>query len=503
MTSTKPRTFQLLETTISRIHAAFRSGELTARQLVEAYLARIEAFDRDGPRINSIITVNPSALADADAADAAFRASGFTGPLHGIPVIVKDQMDVRGTPTTMGSVLFKDYFPDRDSFVAGRLREAGAIILAKATLGELGGGDTHGTLFGSTRNPYDPERTVGGSSGGSAAAASANLATVALGQEGFASIRRPAAWNCVVGMRPTAGLVSRGGVYGGWPSRAGSVGPLTRTVEDLAKLLDVIVGYDPEDPLTAHGVGFVPASYTEFLDPGGLAGARIGILTEPMGAGSEPGSEDFARVTEVFSKARLELEAAGATLVDISIPGLDELLAKRASDGSQNDGLMAWLGRSANPPYHSLDELTAQPAYADYQALRGGARATPVIRNSGTNAHYEYLLAREELMTRFLKVMADNRLDVIVHKSVEHTPTLIRDGINPPFVNHKGAPHLNTFLIYVPSISVPAGFTSDGLPVGITFLGRPYSDASMVKYAYAYEQATHHRVPPPTTPALP
>ncbi len=217
MTSTEsqPKTFQLLETTIAGIHAAFRSGELTARQLVEAYLARIEAYDRGGPGINSIITVNPDALAVADALDVAFRSTGLTGPLHGIPVIVKDQMDVKGTPTTMGSVLFKDYYPDRDAFVAERLRKAGAIILAKATLGELGGGDTHGTLFGSTRNPYDPERTVGGSSGGSAAAASANLGAVTLGQEGFASIRRPAAWNCVVGMRPTAGLISRGGVYGG------------------------------------------------------------------------------------------------------------------------------------------------------------------------------------------------------------------------------------------------------------------------------------------------
>ena len=505
MTSTEsqPKTFQLLETTIAGIHAAFRSGELTARQLVEAYLARIEAYDRGGPGINSIITVNADALAVADALDVAFRSTGLTGPLHGIPVIVKDQMDVKGTPTTMGSVLFKDYYPDRDAFVAERLRKAGAIILAKATLGELGGGDTHGTLFGSTRNPYDPERTVGGSSGGSAAAASANLGAVTLGQEGFASIRRPSAWNCVVGMRPTAGLVSRGGVYGGWPSRAGSIGPITRTVEDLAKLLDVIVGYDPEDPMTAHGVGFAPASYTEFLDRAGLRDARVGILREPMGTGSEPDSADFARVSDVFESALSELIAAGATLVDITIPGLHELVAMRASDGLQDEGLMTWLNRSAKPPYGSLAELTSQPAYADYQALRGGGRTTAVIRSGGKDAHYEYLLAREELMTRLLKVMADNKLDVIVHKTVEHTPTLIKDGVNPPFVNHKGAPHINTFLMYVPSISVPAGFTTDGLPVGITFLGRPYSDASMVKYAYAYEQATHHRVPPPTTPALP
>ena len=210
--------FQLAETTIADIHAAYESGRLTCRQLVESYLARIEAYDRSGPQINSIISTNPHALEEADALDAAFRDKGLTGPLHGIPLVMKDQADVAGMPTTMGSVLFKDHNPGKDCFVAARLRAAGAIFIAKTTLGELGAGDTHGSLFGSTRNVYDPERTAGGSSGGSGAAVSANLCAVAIGQEGYASIRRPSTWNGVVGMRPTAGLVSRGGVYGGWPS---------------------------------------------------------------------------------------------------------------------------------------------------------------------------------------------------------------------------------------------------------------------------------------------
>src|SRR5439155_16875683 len=206
---------------------------------------RIEAFDQKGPQLNAIITIAPDALSQADKLDAAMKASGPVGPLHGVPIILKDQIDAAGTPTTLGSVLFKDYRPTRDSFVVERLRQAGAIILAKATLGELGGGDTHGSLFGSTRNPYDPERTVGGSSGGPGAAVSANFSTVAVGQEGFASIRRPSAWNSIAGMRPTAGLVSRNGVYAGWPGTNGSLGPMARSVKDLATLLDVMVGYDP------------------------------------------------------------------------------------------------------------------------------------------------------------------------------------------------------------------------------------------------------------------
>ena len=233
--------FNLLETTIAEVHSAYASRQLTCRQLVQMYLDRIEAYDKRGPAINAIITINPDALAEADRLDAAFKASGPVGTLHGIPIIMKDQGDAVGMPTTLGSLLFKDYYPDRDAFVVERLKKAGAIILAKATLGELGGGDTHGSLFGSTKNPYDLARTAGGSSGGSGASVSANFCTVAVGQEGFASIRRPSTWNCIAGMRPTAGWVSRSGVYAGWPSVNGSLGPMARTVTDLAKLLDVMV----------------------------------------------------------------------------------------------------------------------------------------------------------------------------------------------------------------------------------------------------------------------
>src|SRR5262245_26205932 len=264
--------FHVEEAMIDSVHNAYGSGRLTSHQLVQLYLNRIDAYDKKGPAINAIITINPKALEEADRLDQAFKASGFIGPLHGIPVIIKDQFDAKGMPTTLGSILFKDYYPDRDSFVAEKLRKAGAIILAKTTLGEMGGGDTHGSLFGSTRNPFALDRTAGGSSGGSGAGLSANFATIAVGEEGYASIRRPATWNGLVGMRPTAGLVSRSGMYDGWPEQNGSLGPMARTVADLAKLLDAMVGYDPEDPLTARGVGHVPGTYTKFLDANGLRG---------------------------------------------------------------------------------------------------------------------------------------------------------------------------------------------------------------------------------------
>jgi Asp-tRNA(Asn)/Glu-tRNA(Gln) amidotransferase A subunit family amidase len=493
-------TFSVLETTIDDIHAAYKSGQLTCRQLVQMYLDRIEAYDKKGPAINAIITLNSAAINEADRLDAAFKTSGFVGPLHGIPVVVKDQADAAGMPTTLGSVLFKNHHPERDCFVVANLKKAGAIILGKTTLGELGGGDTHGSLFGSTRNPYDLERTVGGSSGGSAACVSANFSTVAVGQEGLASIRRPSTWNSIAGMRPTAGLVSRGGVYAGWPSINGSLGPMARTVTDLAKLLDVMVGYDPEDPVTARGVGHAPESYTKFLDKNGLKGARLGILRESMGLGSEPDSDDFKKIDEVFNKAVGELKAAGAVLVDpIVIPDLKALLAKRAgSFTDEEESFNRYFGRSANPPFKSRAEAAASPDFA--KVVRRSQERWK--RAPDSNAHYEYLKAREELMTNLLTVMADNKLDAIVHKAVEHQPTLIKDGLNPPFVDQKGAPHLNTYLVFVPSIVVPVGFTRDNLPAGITFLGRPYDDANMIKFAYAYEQATRHRKPPPTTTPL-
>jgi amidase len=490
--------FNVVDTTIADIHAAYLDGSLTARELVETYLDRIERYDRNGPTINSVISTNPKALEEADRLDAALENGGLVGPLHGIPLMMKDQGDVAEMPTTLGSILFKDHMPGRDSTITARLKEAGAIFIGKTTLGEMGAGDTHGSLFGSTRNVYDLDRTAGGSSGGSGASVSANLATAAIGQEGFASIRRPSIWNGICGMRPTAGLVSRGGVYAGWPMINGSLGPMARTVTDLAKLLDCMVGFDPVDPVTARGVGMAPESYSGLLDRDALKGARIGILRTPMGHRTEPDTEDFALVNEVFDQAVADLAGAGAEIVDpIEIPGLLELLAKRAREPGEDDvSYEAYAAGSANPPFATRDEIMASPDYAKISKgvhERWGSESSP-------EAHYEYVKARDLLMTRLLAVMAEHGLDAIVHKAVEHQPTLIAEGLNPPFYDQRGAPHLNTFLVYVPSVVVPAGFTRENLPAGITFLGRPYDDARMLRYSYAYEQATGHRKAPDCAP---
>lgn len=492
-----PQAFNVLETTIADVHAAYKAGTLSAPQLVQMYLDRIAAYDKKGPEINALISLNPKALEEADRLDAAFNRSGFVGPLHGIPVIMKDQADIKEMPTTLGSVLFKDYMPGRDGFVVAKLKKAGVIFIGKATLGELGGGDTHGSLFGSTRNVYDLDRTAGGSSGGSGASVSANFCTVAVGQEGFASIRRPSIWNGVAGMRPTTGLVSRAGVYGGWPTVNGSLGPMARTVTDLAKLLDSMVGFDPDDPVTGHGVGRAADSYSAALDMTALRASRIGILRESMGYHSEPESDDFKLVGEVFDKAVADLRKAGAEIVDpIVIPDLKALLATRARNVEEDDTMFEQFFVAGKTPFATRAAAMASPLF-EKVATCGRRR----WMNENTPEQYHtYMKARETLMTNMLKVMADHRLDAIVHKAVEHQPTLIKDGVNPPFVDQKGAPHINTFLMFVPSIVVPAGFTRDNLPAGITFLGRPYDDARMVRLAYAYEQTTHHRRAPTSTP---
>jgi Asp-tRNA(Asn)/Glu-tRNA(Gln) amidotransferase A subunit family amidase len=489
--------FDIIETTIADIHEAYKAGTLTVRRLVQMYLDRIALYDKKGPAINAIISISPTALEEADRLDAQFKRTGFVGPLHGVPVIIKDQADIKGMPTTLGSVLFENYLPDRDCFVVAKLKQAGAVFVGKSTLGELGGGDTHGSLFGSTRNVYDLERTAGGSSGGSGASVSANFCAVAVGQEGFASIRRPSTWNGVAGMRPTMGLVSRTGVYGGWPTTNGSLGPMARTVTDLAKLLDAMVGYDPDDPVTGHAVGRTAASYSAALDCTALKGARLGILRESIGFAAEPDSDDFSKVSEVFDRAVSDLRKAGAEIVDpVVIADLKPLLAKRARSVRDDDAMFEQYFKGGKAPFETRAAAMASPLFQ--QVVNSARRRWSAP--SSAEQELGYLKARDTLTINMLKVMADHRLDAIVHKAVEHQPTLITDGVNPPHVDQKGAPHINTFLMFVPSIVVPAGFTRDNLPAGITFLGRPYADAKMIQLAYAYEQATQWRRPPSTTP---
>jgi Asp-tRNA(Asn)/Glu-tRNA(Gln) amidotransferase A subunit family amidase len=261
-----------------------------------------------------------------------------------------------------------------------------------------------------------------------------------------------------------------------------------------------MVGYDPEDPITARGIAHIPDSFSKFLEKGGLKGVRLGVLRESIGLNAEPESEDFKKVSAVFDKAVADLRVAGAEIVDpIAIPEIKELLAKRSGGPTDTDeSFKNYFGRSARPPFKTPDEVVAAPEFSKV-VKRSQDRFK---RKPDPMKHYESLKAQDRLMTNFLKVMADHNLDAIVHKAVEHQPTLIKDGIAPPFVDQKGAPHLNTFLVYVPTIVVPAGFTRDNLPAGLCFIGRPYDDGNLIKFAYAYEQATRHRRPPATTTGL-
>ncbi len=504
--------FNVMEATVPEIHAAMKSGRLTAHQLVQDYLDRIAEYDKKGPDLNCIITLNSEALAEADKEDAEFgKTRELTGSMHGIPVLVKDEIDTAGMPTTLGTIVFKNYRPTLDAYAVAELRKQGAIILGKTTLSEFAGGDTYGSAFaergeafGVSRNPYDLTRTVGGSSGGSGCALAANFSTLALGEETSASIRRPGSYNDVVSMRPTEGLVSRAGMYDGWPAEVASMGPMARNVGDLARLMDVVVGYDPEDPETALGAGHKPASYAAMLDKGALKGAHIGILRTDLGNASDPSSEDYKNVMAVFNQTVGELKAAGAIVVDpIEIPGLIKLQKIRGTNpGVPEKALEAWLARNPDSPFHTRADIAASPdidkVFPPNKAETWKKPAPPAdLKEYGS-----YLLARHQLLINILKVMADNHLDAIVYRTMERSPTPIKDGTTPPYQGYKGTPTLNTFLVYVPVITVPSGFTPDHLPTGVTFFGRPYADATVINLAYAYEQATHHRVPPTTTPAL-
>jgi amidase len=498
--------FELLEATVADIHAAFNAHQLSARQLVQLYLDRIDAYDQRGPAINCIITLNPRALEEADRLDASFARSGLAGPLHGIPVLVKDEIDTAGMPTTQGVTIFKDYRPPQDAFVVAKLKAAGAIILGKTTLSEFAAGDTYSTLFGASRNPYALDRTVGGSSGGSAGALAANFATLALGEETLSSLKRPAAWAALAGMRATPGLISRSGMWDGHPGPTAQMGPMTRTVADLARLLDVMVGYDPEDPITALGAAHIPKSYVAFLDQNGLKGARIGVIRESMGAGSLPDSEDFKKVDALFRRAIDDLQQHGATVIDVVIPDLASLMAKRVTDPVITAAaLRAYLARNPGSQFRNQADIDNHPAMSGtFKAMVARARQSagpgrgPVSQAQVAEANR----AREQLLMNVAKVMADLKLDALAYKSVEHQPSLIAEGFQPPYRGSPGNVSINTFLIHTPTIAVPMGFTADGIPAGLAFLGLPFTEPALIKIAYGYEQATRHRRPPAATPPL-
>src|SRR5213593_2130400 len=499
-----PGGFHLLETTIEDIHAALQSRRITCRELVNLYLNRIQAYDKEGPRLNAVQTVNSRALQEAERLDAAYASSGPVGPLHCIPVLLKDQVETSDMPTTYGSVIFKEFVPRRDATITLKMKQAGAIILAKTTMGEFAAGYV-GSAFGIVRNPYDPGRSPSGSSSGTGAGITANFATVGIGEDTGGSVRGPAAFNSLVGLRPTVPLVSRFGMMPATPSQD-TLGPIARTVKDAALLLDVIAGYDPNDPVTAYAVGQVPPTYTAFLNKDGLRGARLGVIREPLDAKTDPTSDDYKKVKAVIDKAIADLKGLGAEVVDpVTIPDLKDRLKKTFDDNlfETEQAIDGYLAKHPNAPAKTLREILLTGRVVPSRSTRLMANVGRTMDEPG---YLKVLMLREETRQIVLQLMADHRLDALVYATFDYPPAVIRpDALtNPSFAdladpgnNRRFAPVLG-----FPALSVPAGFTADGLPVGIEFMGKPFAEPTLFKVGYAYEQAMHNRKPPATTPQL-
>ena len=498
------KAFHLLEARIDDIHAALESGRATCREVVGLYLKRIEAYNNSGPRLNAVQTVNPHAMQEAGRLDAAFKSSGPVGPLHCIPVLVKDQVETSDMRTTYGSAVFKDFVPHRDATIVSKMKTAGAVILGKTTMGEYAYGYVS-SVSGVIRNAYDPGRNASGSSGGTGSGIAANLAAVGIGEDTGGSIRGPAAVNSLVGLRPTLPLVSRFGMMPASPS-TDTLGPIARTVKDAAILLDVIAGYDPSDPVTAYSFGQVPASYTTFLSKDGLRGARLGILREPVDAKTDPTSDDYKKVRTVIDKAIGDLMALGAEVVDpVTIPDLKDRV-KRAYDNDVFETEQAtniYLAQHANAPVKTLREIVMSGKVVPW-------RATKLMNNIGKSTddigYLQVLLVREEMRESVLKLMADKKLDALVYATFDHQPTPIAaDVLTNPNTQDKYGLGNNRYLsaaLRFPAMTVPAGFTTDALPVGLEFMARPFAESTLFKLAYAYEQGTLNRKPPATTPPL-
>jgi amidase len=480
--------FALEEADVATIHAAFAAGPLSCVQLVRAYLDRIEQYDDKGPALNAIIAINPKALdtaAEMDRVPASARR-----PLHCIPVIVKDNYNTADMPTTGGSVTLARSRPASDAFVVARLRQAGALILAKSNLTELArGGTTVSSLGGQTRNPYDLTRTPGGSSGGTGAAIAANFAVLGTGSDTGQSIRSPASAQSLVGLRPTRGLVSRDGIIP-FSTTQDEAGPITRTVEDAARMLDAIAGYDPADPITAFGRDKIPPTYTASLDRDGLRGKRLGALMDFFGSGAV-----HQEVNAAMHGALEKLAAAGATVERVNIAGLDALTRDLDLGGYEFkaafDRYLARLGPAA--PVKSLDEFMARGEF--HPSLKAGLDAA---QRAGT-ADPEYkarLLRRLDLRQAVMSAMAEHRLDAIVYP---HQRRLVAR-IGEDQLERNGVLSNGTGL---PALTVPGGFSPAtasapiGVPIGIELLGPDWSEPALLRMAYAFEKAAPTRKPPP------
>jgi Asp-tRNA(Asn)/Glu-tRNA(Gln) amidotransferase A subunit family amidase len=486
--------FTIDETTIAQIHAAFRDGSLTCRALVQQYLARIDAHDKQGAALNAIVLVNSDALKTADDLDRRYRQSGAVGPMHCVPVLVKDNYETIDMPTTAGSLSLKGMMTGKDAFVVKRLREAGAVMIAKSNMAEFAFSPVetvNSILPGYTRNPYDTSRVTAGSSGGSAAGAAANFGAIALASDTGDSIRGPAAHQALVGLRSTMGLVSRAGVV---PLNlaADIAGAVTRTVADTAAVLQVIAGEDVNDPATAASRGKVDPNYAAVLRRDGLKGARLGVLHQAYDTPTLDRDVDA-----VFNGVVGALRNLGAEVIDpVAVEELDAI--RRTQDGTCNqfkydlNRYLAGLGDKA--PRHSLDEIIKSRQFhpSIQTRLEGGQAADDVPGESpGCRSRDAF---REQLRAAVLKLMDTAQLDALVYPTWSNPPRLIGD------LNTAGGDNNQFFAPSTgfPAITVPMRYTRNGtLPAGLQFFGRPWSEATLLRLAYAYEQATHHRRPPP------
>ena len=493
--------FAIEEATVAELQAGMASGRFTARQLAEAYLARIATVD---PQLRSVLEVNPDALVTAGALDAERREKGARGPLHGIPVLLKDSIATADRmETTAGSLALMGVKPPRDAFLVERLRAAGAVILGKTNLSEWANiRSSHSSSGwsargGQTRNPYALDRNPCGSSSGTGVAVAANLAAVGVGTETDGSIVCPSSATGLVGMKPTVGLVSRSGIV---PIAASqdTAGPMARTVADAAALLTVLAGVDPADPATAASRGRVPKDYTAFLDADGLRGARIGVARKKLFGISDA-------VDRLMEDAVAEMRRRGAVIVDpADIPHLGEydeaeleVLLYELKAGMERY-LADW---APGAPVRNLQDVIAfnqrhreeEMPYFGQDLFEKAARKGPL-----TDRAYRRALAKARRLSRregLDAVFDRHRLDAIVAPT--GGPAWVTDLVNGDhFVLGSSTP---AAVAGYPAITVPVGQVF-GLPVGITFMGRPWSEATLLRLAHAYEQATRLRRPPRLAP---
>ena len=481
--------FEVHEQSIVDLQAAQTAGRVTSRGLVDSYLARIQAYDQAGPRINAIVMLNPRARDEADALDRERAEKGPRGPLHGIPVLIKDNYDTREMPTSGGALALATLQPAADAFQVGKLREAGAVILGKTTMHELASGITNiSSLTGQTRNPYDLYRTPGGSSGGTGAAIGASFAAAGMGSDTCGSIRIPAANQNLVGLRGTHGLSSRTGVMP-LSSTQDIAGPLARTVTDLAIMLDATVGLDPADPITTDSAGHIPKSYRDALAADGLKGARIGVLRSLWG--SAPEDEEVAGV---LRRALDSMKTQGAEVIDIAVPGLDELLRDSSviADEFKFD-LMAYLARQPNAPVKSLGDVIDRGLH--HEALDANFRLRNSPEKKETEHYRQAMVKRRAARAAVLATLEEHRIDVLAYPTLRRRPASIGDaqiGSNCQLSATTG----------LPAITIPGGFTTDGVPIGLELLGGAWTEPTLLRYAYAWEQHAKPRRAPFSTPPL-